>query len=116
MSPYSDGYATDPLFTTGAWEGMVDRRTPGTAWFADAAYTPADKRLSVTTSDAWYKDSAVLGGRAAREWDTLATYRFYNTDNGIDRGLLFRVGYIQLREGNDRLRYFRFQFEYSSRK
>ena len=44
-SPYTDNYATDPLFTTSLTQGMADRRSPGNAFKLQATFTSDDKRF-----------------------------------------------------------------------
>jgi outer membrane porin, OprD family len=56
-SPYTDGYTSDPLYTTSLTQGMSEVTKPGTAakttltWFAD------NHRLRLLASDAWYSYS-----------------------------------------------------------
>ena len=53
-SPYTDSYATDPLFTTGFTQGMVDRRAPGSSEKLALTYTSTDKRLVLALTRAYY--------------------------------------------------------------
>jgi len=43
-SPYSEAYATDPLFTTSISQGMADRHSPGAAYKAALTFSSDNKR------------------------------------------------------------------------
>ena len=53
VSPFTAGYATDPLFTTSMIRGMVEEG-PGHAWKARATYNFFDKRLQLVAAYAKY--------------------------------------------------------------
>lgn len=53
-SPYTDSYATDPLFTTGFTRGMVDQRSPGSSIKIAATFTSDDKQFIGTISQDWF--------------------------------------------------------------
>jgi hypothetical protein len=62
-SPYTDGYTSDPLYTTSLTQGMSEVTKPGTAVKATLTWVSNDRRLRVLASDAWYDYS--LPGRIA---------------------------------------------------
>lgn len=53
ISPYSNGYATDPLFTTSMLRGLVEQG-PGRAWKARAGYGFFDGELQLAAAYAQY--------------------------------------------------------------
>lgn len=53
ISPYTNGYATDPLFTTSMLRGLVEQG-PGRAWKARAGYGFLDGQLQVAAAYAQY--------------------------------------------------------------
>ncbi|MBC5815747.1 MAG: hypothetical protein GIW97_04315, partial [Candidatus Eremiobacteraeota bacterium] len=53
-SPYSDSYATDPLYTTSISQGMADVRKPGTGLKAAFTVQTNNKRLKGVFSGAQY--------------------------------------------------------------
>ncbi|MGD0969235.1 MAG: hypothetical protein ABR949_13235 [Candidatus Aquilonibacter sp.] len=125
-SPYSDGYATDPMYTSPLFEGPVDRRSPGNSQALIGVYTSANRRLSFTESYYWFDYSNPLATQATTEWDNTLAYYFSRITAGRYRGLLFRYGYIQQHKSNVAYasgdgvlggmpiaHYSRFQFEYA---
>ena len=54
VSPYTAGYATDPLFTTSMIRGLVELG-PGTAWKLTGSLFVWDKRVQLITSFAQYR-------------------------------------------------------------
>ncbi len=95
-SPYSDSYASDPLYTTSISQGMADRRSPGTAFKGAITYTSNDKRLVVIASEAAYNyDSAFaqvngLLRNRTYELDGDVTYNFNTVRSGTYRGFSVR--------------------------
>ncbi|HTV91261.1 MAG TPA: hypothetical protein VMG98_00945 [Verrucomicrobiae bacterium] len=125
-SPYSDGYATDPMYTSPLLEGTVDRRSPGTSQALIGLYTSNDRRLTFTESYYWFDYSNPLATQATTEWDNVLAYYFSEVKSGRYRGLLFRYGYVQQHKSNvayaggdgflggvPLTRYSRFQLEYA---
>ncbi len=53
-SPYTDTYATDPLFTTSGTQGMVDRRSPGTSFKVAATFTSDNKQFVLMLAQSYY--------------------------------------------------------------
>ena len=94
-SPYTDGYATDPIFTTQISQGMTDRRAPGTSWKIAATFTSTNKRLVFIASDAWYNYGNAATGERTNEWNLDGQYRLNPVGKGLYRGLLLRYRYAQ---------------------
>jgi hypothetical protein len=91
-SPYTDNWATDPIFTTQMIQGMADRRSPGTSYKIAATFTSNNKRLIFLASDAWYNYGNALAPETTNEWDLDGTYRFSKAPptGGYYRGLVLR--------------------------
>ncbi len=94
-SPYTDAYATDPLFTTQISQGMADRRAPGTSWKAALTFTSTNKRWVFIASDAWYNYGNALASENTNEWNLDGQYHFSPVGKGPYRGLLLRYRYAQ---------------------
>lgn len=94
-SPYTDAYATDPLFTTQISQGMADRRAPGSAWKVAANYTTANKKWVFIASDAWYNYGNALAAENTNEWNLDGSYKFSSVKPGPYKGLLLRYRYAQ---------------------
>lgn len=95
-SPYTDGYATDPVFTTQISQGMVDRRAPGSSWKVAATYTSKNKRVVFIASDAWYNYGNSLVPENTNEWNLDGTYRLSPMPaKGLYHGLMLRYRYAQ---------------------
>ena len=93
-SPYTDGYATDPLFTTSIDQGMADRRAPGTSWKVALAYTSTNKKWVFAATDAWYNYGNALAPQSTRDWTLDGMYHFSAVKKGAYRGLLLRYRYM----------------------
>ncbi len=73
-SPYTDSYATDPLYTTSITQGMADRRSAGSAIkLAVTAYTN-DRHVRGILSRAIYDYSTPAGTSKAAETNVDLTY------------------------------------------
>jgi len=125
-SPYSDGYATDPMYTSPLLEGSVDRRSPGSSQALIGVFTSSNRQLTFTESYYWFDYSNPLATQATTEWDNVLAYYFSKVRSGRYRGLLFRYGYVQQHKSNvayaggepflggvPLTRYSRFQVEYA---
>ncbi len=76
-SPYSETYTSDPLYTTSLTQGMVERRSPGTAVKIAATYLSNDKRFKAIASEAYYRyDNALAQNRTFE--DDLDVQYFFN--------------------------------------
>jgi hypothetical protein len=90
-SPYTDNWATDPIFTTSMIQGMADRRAPGTSEKIMAQFTSNNKRFVFYATDAWYNYGNALIGENTTEYDLDGTYRFSQMPaSGHYHGLLLR--------------------------
>lgn len=98
LSPYTDGYTSDPWYTSPLLDGMVDRHAAGSSSILDATYTSNDKRFSVLAFDAWYD--------GVREIDTVVFYRWSK--------VFLRSGLAQELKPNGNSRHLFLQLEYSS--
>ena len=75
-SPYSDSVASDPLFTTGEIQGMVDRRSPGQSYLSRATFTSTNRKLVATTMFAGYNYGNPGGAQKTHEADADLLYYF----------------------------------------
>jgi hypothetical protein len=92
-SPYTDSYATDPLYTTSISQGMADRRSAGTSEKASATYQPFNRRLRLIVSEAWYNYGNGAGPNLTREFNADATYFLNPVTSGVYHGLSVRYRY-----------------------
>jgi hypothetical protein len=99
-SPYTDSYATDPIFTTSISQGMADRRAPGTSWKVGATFTSTNKRFVFFASDAWYNYGNALVAQNTNEWNLDGQYRLNPVGKGLYKGLLLRYRYAQRSQTN----------------
>ena len=116
-SPYTDSYATDPLFTTSISQGMADRRSAGQALKIAATANLFHKRIRLITSRAWYKYGNPIGGVApTQETDFDATYFFSKVGKGAYHGLSIRQRFAERTQQffttNPDFKYERTQLEY----
>ncbi|MBV8374966.1 MAG: hypothetical protein JO302_05605, partial [Candidatus Eremiobacteraeota bacterium] len=95
-SPYTDNYATDPIFTSSIDQGMTDRRAPGTSEKVEAVYTSDNRRWVFIASDAWYNYGNALVGQDTNDWNLDGQYHFSAVPKtGHYKGLLLRYRYMQ---------------------
>jgi hypothetical protein len=99
-SPYTDGYATDPIFTTQISQGMADRRAPGTSWKVAGTFTSSNKRVILIASDAWYNYGNALVAQNTNEWNLDGQWRVNPVGKGTYHGLLVRYRYAQRSQTN----------------
>ncbi|MHB1566972.1 MAG: OprD family outer membrane porin [Acidiferrobacter sp.] len=85
VSPYTTGYATDPLYTTSMIQGMVDRKTSGHAVKIAATAFFLHHRLRVIASFANYFNTVYAGYSAPRtdETDLDVTYFLHGPLKGL---------------------------------
>jgi hypothetical protein len=125
-TPYSDSYATDPLYTTGFAEGSPDRHSPGTSSILEGIYTSKNKQLTFLGTYTWHNYSNPVASERTIEWGNLATYRFSKVRDATYKGLMLRYYYVVQRKtnvayangasylgGTPLLSYSRIQLEYS---
>jgi len=93
-SPYTDSYATDPLFTTELTQGMVDRRSPGTSYKLQLTFTSDDRRFVSYINEAWfdYNNGAYANGTVETDFDALYYFKPL-PKSGPYHGFSFRYRY-----------------------
>ena len=120
-SPYTDSYATDPLFTTSISQGMADRRSPGTSGKIAATWYGDNKQLRFIASYALYAyGNSTTGVSPTHEDDLDGTYFFNKVPkSGPYHGLSLRERYadrtqafVQYYGGLPVFKYNRTQLEY----
>jgi hypothetical protein len=95
-SPYTDGYDSDPLFTTSVTQGMADRRAPGTSWQIAATFTWNRDQGKLIATDAWYNYGNALAPESTKIWVLDGQYHFRKVDPGQPyHGLLLRYRYAE---------------------
>jgi hypothetical protein len=98
-SPYTDNYATDPLYTTQISQGLADVHKPGTGAKAALTWVSDDKRIRLIVSDAWYNyglpgsSGTTSNGDARSEFNADVTYFFNPVRSGPYKGFSFRQRY-----------------------
>ncbi len=117
-SPYSDSYATDPLYTTSLTQGSVDRRSPGVSFKVGLSYTTVDKQIVLAVSEALYDYDSDYARNRTSEFDADLTYNFNPVRAGTYKGLSFRERYGQRSQPvfpnfPQTFRYLRHQLQYS---
>lgn len=113
-SPYTDNYATDPLYTTQISQGLADVHKPGTGSKIALAWQSNNKRLRILASNAWWNYSLpgnVSGtgnGDSRAEFNFDVQYFFNPVRSGPYKGFWIRQRYA------DRTQAFTpFEFKYS---
>ena len=110
ISPYTDAYATDPLYTTSMIRGLVEQG-PGHAWKAKFAYGFLDDRLLLQVAYARY--TTLLSGDSHNTYVDVT----WKLDNWL-KGLSLRdrwersSGGIGLNPGNGSFTYNRLMIDY----
>lgn len=89
-SPYSDSYATDPIYTTSITQGIVDRHSAGTSYKGAFTYTSLDKQLVAIASAAYYNYDTQFARNRTSEFDADVTYNFNRVRGGSYHGLSLR--------------------------
>jgi len=90
-SPYSDSYASDPLYTTSISQGIVDARSAGTSYKVALTFTSDNKRVKVILSEAYYNYANFAFLNNTTETDGDFTYYFSKPPkSGPYHGLLYR--------------------------
>jgi hypothetical protein len=118
-SPYTDSYATDPLFTTSLTRGMVDQRAAGNSYKVAAIFTSDDKQFVGSISQAWYDYNNAGYALGANETDLDMQYFFKKIPKaGPYKGFSFRYRYgsrsypVYTSTQGGLFKYNRFQAEY----
>lgn len=95
-SPYTDSYATDPLFNTSISQGMIDRRSPGSGVKVSGTFYTAQKQVRLIVSHAWYVyGNDAVGISPTQETDVDGTYFFSKVGKGAYHGLSLRHRYAE---------------------
>ncbi|HEY8314717.1 MAG TPA: OprD family outer membrane porin [Candidatus Baltobacteraceae bacterium] len=94
-SPYSDSYATDPLYTTSISQGAADRHSPGVSFKLAGTFQTNDKKIKLILSQAYYDYGNGAGINQTKEFDADATYFFNKVTPGTYRGLSLRHRYAE---------------------
>lgn len=119
-SPYTDSYATDPLFATSISQGMADRRSAGNGFKVAATVYMYRKRIKLIASRAWYQyGNGTSGVSPTQETDVDGTYYFSPVGKGTYHGLSLRHRYAERTQafteffgGSPLFKYNRTQLEY----
>ncbi len=90
-SPYTDSYATDPLYTSQITQGLADRRSAGEAYKAALVYTTPSKQLKLIASEGWFDYSNQISRNLTSEFNGDATYFLNKVRSGPYKGLFVRV-------------------------
>lgn len=120
-SPYTDNYATDPLFTTQISQGLADTHKAGSGVKAALTWLSNDKRIRLIVSDARYDYglpgmSGSTGNADSRdEFNADITYFFNRVRNGPYKGLSIRQRYADRTQSFSpfNFKYSRTQFDYT---
>lgn len=95
-SPYTDNYATNPVFTTAISQGTPDRRAPATSWRVAGTYTSTNGRLIFIAADAWFNYANALVAQNTNEWNLDGSYHFSQMRGTAPyKGLQLRYRYAQ---------------------
>ncbi len=119
-SPYTDSYATDPLFTTSISQGMADRRSSGSSVRVAGTFYMFSKRIKVIAGRAWYAyGNGTSGVSPTQETNVDATYYFSKLGKGAYHGFSLRHRYAERTQaytsvfgGSPLFKYNRTQLEY----
>jgi len=90
-SPYTDSYATDPLYTTQISQGTVDRRSAAASEKIALVYTPPNKQWKLLADEAWYNYSNIIAHNVVSEFNLDGTYYLNKVRQGPYKGLFLRV-------------------------
>ena len=123
VSPYTEGYAADPLYTTGGWEGLPDDRAFGTSYAVFGGDSSGQFRFEtsygwynqsyIVNPSAWYVNSATASPEKSREWDSLLTYDPERREKN-PCGLLYRLAFTHFVSPQGRKDYLRPQVEFTT--
>lgn len=97
-SPYSEAYATDPLYTTSISQGMVDRHSAGDAYKLATTVQTMDKRVKLILSEAYYYYGNNGGPNQTREFNADMTFYMSKVSASPYHGLSLRHRYADRRQ------------------
>ncbi|MGD0473312.1 MAG: hypothetical protein ABSB70_08835 [Candidatus Velthaea sp.] len=89
-SPYSDSYASDPLYTTSISQGMVDRRSAASAFKGALTNTSSNKRVVAVATEAAYNYNTAFARNRSYEFDADITLNFNPVHTGSYKGFALR--------------------------
>jgi hypothetical protein len=114
-SPYSDSYASDPLYTTSITQGMVDRRSAGSAFKGAFTFTSNNKRIVAIASEAAYNYDTLFARNRTYEFDADLTYNLNSVKPGPYHGLSVRERFADRTQPSlpYNFKYLRHQLQYS---
>jgi hypothetical protein len=92
-SPYTEAYATDPLYTTSISQGMVDRHSAGVSYRGALTYTSSTKQLKALLSEAIYDYGNAFAANRTSEFNADVTYDFNRVRGSAYKGLSLRERY-----------------------
>lgn len=113
-SPYTDTYASDPLYTTSITQGLADRRSAGTAFKLAATYSSTNKRLKAVASETYYQYDNQLAENRTFEDDVDVQYFLNPVRAGAYKGLSIRERFANRSQPTvpNNFKYVRTQLEY----
>ncbi|GAC1304732.1 MAG: hypothetical protein NVS2B3_00750 [Vulcanimicrobiaceae bacterium] len=116
VSPYSDGYVTDPLFTAGLTTGVVETRSARAFKFG-LYYASEDKHLAFYATRQYYEHVGFDQRNTQYETDADVIYNFNKVGKGPYKGLSLRERYGVRNQpfikANPSFDYVRTQLQYS---
>ncbi|QFY44279.1 OprD family porin [Candidatus Methylospira mobilis] len=110
LSPYSTGYATDPLYTTSMIGGMIEKQAPGQAYKVSATAWLYDRQLKALASFAEYYVSPYTRNQSEFDLDITYTFPKGHTLNGLS--IRDRLGLLSGNPDYSQFYYNRVMIEY----
>ncbi len=110
VSPYTSGYASDPLYTTSMIAGLVEK-APGSAVKLSGTYFALHKKLALTTSYARYYTTPYTPNTAETDFDI--TYSFLNSKRFKGLSIRNRLGIMTGDPTHGTFYYDRIMLQYS---
>jgi hypothetical protein len=112
VSPYTTGYATDPLYTTSMIQGLVEKAA-GSAFKMGGAYFFFDKQLMLKASYATYNTYHYIPNTNETDLDFIyAPINFFNINVNRSLSLRYRIGFLNGLVANKSFIYSRLMLEY----
>ncbi|GAC1314143.1 MAG: hypothetical protein NVSMB21_25440 [Vulcanimicrobiaceae bacterium] len=115
-TPYSDGYVTDPLFTSSLTQGPIELRATR-SFKMGLYYTSPDKRLGMYATRAYYENVGYDVRNTQYETDADVTYYLNAVRKGAYKGLSIRERYGVRNQpfvtSNPSFQYVRTQLQYA---
>lgn len=99
-APFSDGYAWDPLFTTGAAEGQPDRHSPGSSDIVGLTFFDRYGHFRIDTNLDSFNYSNAIAPEKTTEFDTITRVYSRNGHTAPYRGAILTIFFVQLRKSN----------------